>query len=164
MGIAFFSAAQGGGSHKQRDEAKRRYRQRILVVDDDAHDRQLYGMMLCYNGFDVVFAPTIRDGVEMARRHAPDLVLLDLGLPDGNGLELCTELRRIPQTASVPVIVLSGFRRAELGDTAERYGCADYVEKPASPLQVLHRIEELVGKPPLAGEGEPPVVLDPDAV
>ncbi len=164
MGFTFFSATRGGGSHRQRDEAPERYRQRILVVDDDAHDREMYGMMLCYNGFDVVFAPDIRNGVEMARRHEPDLVLLDLGLPDGNGLELCAQLRRIPHTASVPVIVLSGFRRAELGDTAERYGCADYVEKPASPLQVLHRIEELVGKPPLAGEGQPPAVLNPDAV
>ena len=159
MGFAFISAAHDGGSDNIRQPADDRERPRILVVDDDEQDRQLYGMMLCYNGFDVVFAGSIRAGREMAREYAPDLVLLDLGLPDGNGLELCAELRRHSSSAELPVIVLSGFRRDELGDTADRYGCAEYVEKPASPLDVMSRIERLVGKPPLAGDGEPPTVL-----
>jgi len=116
-------------------------------------------MMLCYNGFDVVFAGSIRAGRELAREYAPDVVLLDLGLPDGNGLEFCASLHRSPGAAHLPVIVLSGFRRDELGETANRYGCADYIEKPASPLDVMRRIEQLVGKPPLAGDGEPPAVL-----
>ena len=159
MGFAFISAARGGGSDHSRQPADDRERPRILVVDDDEQDRQLYGMMLCYNGFDVVFAGSIRAGREMAEAYAPDLVLLDLGLPDGNGLELCAEFRRHSTFAELPVIVLSGFRRDELGETADRYGCADYVEKPASPLDVMSRIEQLVGKPPLAGDGEPPTVL-----
>lgn len=159
MGFAWVSAAHGGGRHREQRPAEGRRRPRILVVDDDDDDRQLYGMMLCYNGFDVVFAGSIRAGREMAREYAPDAILLDLGLPDGNGLELCASLNRNPGTMRPPVLVLSGFRRDELGETATRYGCADYIEKPASPLDVMHRIETLVGKPPLAGDGEPPAVL-----
>lgn len=159
MGFARVSAAHGGGSHREQKPAEDRLRPRVLVVDDDDHDRQLYGMMLCYNGFDVVFAGSIRAGRELAREYAPDVVLLDLGLPDGNGLEFCASLHRSPGAAHLPVIVLSGFRRDELGETANRYGCADYIEKPASPLDVMRRIEQLVGKPPLAGDGEPPAVL-----
>jgi DNA-binding response OmpR family regulator len=160
MGYASISAAQGGGGDKEQEPAEHRERPRVLVVDDDEQDRQLYGMMLCYNGFDVVFAGSIRAGRDLARQYAPDLVLLDLGLPDGNGLELCAQLRRSNVVGNLPVIVLSGFRREELGETAMRHGCADYVEKPASPLAVMRRIEELIGKPPLAGDGEPPAVLD----
>lgn len=160
MGFAYISAAHGGGSNREKQPTDDRRRPRILVVDDDEQDRQLYGMMLCYNGFDVVFAGSIRAGQEMAQQYAPDLTLLDLGLPDGNGLELCAQFRRHAALTRMPVIVLSGFRRDELGDTAQRYGCADYVEKPASPLHVMSRIEQLVGKPPLAGDGEPPTVLD----
>lgn len=160
MGYAFVSAAPGGGSNREKEPAESRRRPRILVVDDDEHDREMYGMMLCYNGFDVVFAGSIGAGLELAMQYAPDLVLLDLGLPDGNGLELCAQLRRHSANPKVPVVVLSGFRRDELGDTADRYGCADYVEKPASPLDVMRRIEELIGKPPLAGDGELPSVLD----
>lgn len=159
MGSGFVSALQDSGSTGGKEPAVERRRPRILVVDDGEHDRELYGMMLCYNGFDVVFAGSISSGVEMARQYAPDLVLLDLGLPDGNGLELCGRLRHAVERR-VPVVVLSGFRRSELGRTADRYGCADYVEKPASPVDVMHRIETLVGKPPLPGEGELPAVLD----
>lgn len=132
----------------------------VLVVDDDADDRQIYGMMLCYNGFDVAFAVDNATGVEAARRYTPDLVLLDLGLPDGHGLEMCTQVRRWEQTAAVPIVVLSGFPEVELGDAARRAGCTDYIEKPANPIDVMHRIEEIVGTPPLAGEGRPPQVLN----
>lgn len=149
---------QGGG--RIQDLRRTRYRPRVLVVDDDADDRQMYGMVLCYNGFDVVFARTIERGVELTRKYAPDIVLLDLGLPDGNGLEFCQQVRSARLDPSPPIIVLSGFRRAELGEAARRSGCSDYLEKPASPVDVMHRIEELIGKPPLAGDGDPPTILN----
>ncbi|MEX1184559.1 MAG: response regulator [Gemmatimonadota bacterium] len=54
----------------------------VIVVDDDAHDREIYGRILYYNGFDVVFAPSGAAALDLADRHPADLVLLDLGLPD----------------------------------------------------------------------------------
>ena len=155
-----YSDGEAAGRSGSQASAPCRDRPIVLVVDDDADDRQIYGMMLCYNGFDVAFASSNATGVQAARRYRPDLVLLDLGLPDGHGLDLCTEVRSWKDTADVPVLVLSGFRETELGEAARRAGCTAYIEKPANPIDVMHRVEEIVGTPPLAGEGRPPRVLE----
>jgi DNA-binding response OmpR family regulator len=130
------------------------------VVDDDEDDREIYGRILLYNGFDVIFAPSARSALRLARLHAPDLVLLDLGLPDAHGLDMCAEMRREDATRAIPVVVLTAFRERELGQRAREVGCTEFIEKPASPVDVLHTIESLIGKAPLAGVGTPPQVVD----
>lgn len=137
-----------------------RERPRVLVVEDDPHDRQIYGMMLCYNGFDVVFAGSGASALELAAQYEPDLVLLDVGLPDASGLDLCQGLRSGP--GDPPVIVLSGFAESRLGPAARRAGCTRYIEKPTNPVAVLHQIEALVGKAPLSGVGTRPRILNRD--
>lgn len=131
----------------------------ILMVEDDPNDRAIYGDMLCYNGYDVAMAGTVAEGLRAAERHAPDLVLLDMGLPDGSGLEVCEELRRREALHCVPIIALSAFRHREFGARAADAGCTIYVEKPASPVDVLHHIEGLIGRAPMPGEGRPPRVI-----
>lgn len=124
-------------------------RQLVLVVEDDAHDREIYGQVLWYNGFDVLFA---RDGVEavaMARAHQPDLVLLDLMIPRLDGLRVCRLLKEDPETAGIPVMVLSGRRRNEMEAAARAAGCCRYLEKPVSPVVALHEVEEQIGRAPL---------------
>jgi DNA-binding response OmpR family regulator len=135
-----------------------RERPRVLVVEDDPHDRQIYGMMLCYNGFDVVFAGRGATALPLAEQFEPDLVLLDVGLPDASGLDLCQELRSGP--GEPPVIVLSGFAESRLGAAARRAGCTRYIEKPTNPVEVLHQIEALIGQAPLAGVGTRPRILN----
>jgi CheY-like chemotaxis protein len=134
----------------------------VLVVEDDEHDREIYGRLLCYNGFDVVFAKTGHGALDLASRYPPDLVLLDMGLPDMQGLDVCTRLREQGLPDDVPVVALSGFPAATMSDRALDAGCVQYIEKPASPVAVLHLVESLVGRPPLAGDGRPPVTLDPE--
>jgi DNA-binding response OmpR family regulator len=133
----------------------------VLVVEDDAHDREIYGRILCYNGFDVMFAGTGHSGLGLAARYRPDLILLDMGLPDVPGLDVCTRLRAWRATASVPVVVLSAFAEAVMGARARAAGCALYMEKPASPVAVLHAVESFIGKAPLAGVGRPPRMIEP---
>lgn len=147
-----------------RDESERasRDRQLVLLVDDDPHDREIYGRILCYNGFDVICADDGGSGMRLARRFVPDIVLLDIGLPDLHGLDLCSTLRTQEDTCEIPVIALSAYAEARMGEQARLAGCTRYIEKPASPVAVLHEIEQLVGKPPLAGEGRPPRIDMPD--
>jgi CheY-like chemotaxis protein len=139
-----------------------RERQLVLLVDDDPHDREIYGSILCYNGFDVVCADNGESGIRLARRIMPDVVLLDIGLPDLHGLDLCSTLRTSTETSDIPVIALSAYAETRMGEQARLAGCTRYIEKPASPVAVLHEIEKLVGKPPLPGEGNPPRMTSPD--
>ncbi|MGH7448475.1 MAG: response regulator [Longimicrobiales bacterium] len=147
---------------EQTPEPDERERQLVLLVDDDPHDREIYGRILCYNGFDVVCADSGRTGIALARRIRPDVVLLDIGLPDLHGLDLCSSLRTEPDTAAIPVIALSAYAETRMGEQARLAGCTRYIEKPASPIAVLHAIEQIVGKPPLPGEGRPPSLTTPD--
>jgi two-component system cell cycle response regulator DivK len=139
-----------------------RERQLVLLVDDDPHDREIYGSILCYNGFDVVCADNGESGIRLARRIRPDVVLLDIGLPDLHGLDLCSSLRAEPDTAGIPVIALSAYAETRMGEQARVAGCTRYIEKPASPVGVLHEIENLVGKAPLPGDGRPPQMTPPE--
>ena len=149
------AAGVGAGSYRSRDG---RERPRVLVIEDDQHDRRIYGMMLCYNGYDLVFAENGASGLEIAQEYDPDLVLLDVGLPDMSGIDVCALLCAAPHPP--PVIVLSGFAESRLGDRARAAGCARYVEKPTNPVTVLHHIEALIGMAPLAGVGTRPRVLN----
>jgi two-component system, cell cycle response regulator DivK len=136
-------------------------RPRILVVDDDPDDREIYGRILCYNGFDVVFAADGATALDRAERYPPDLVLLDLCLPDMSGLGVLDSLRERLHLELTPVVALSGLRQHDLGGKVRAAGCARYIEKPASPVAVLHSVEDLIGKAPLPGVGTPPQVIEP---
>jgi CheY-like chemotaxis protein len=132
----------------------------VMVVEDDEHDREIYGRILCYNGFDVVFAGTGEAAQQLAGRHRADLVLLDLRLPDMSGLTVLERLRSRPGYAATPVIALSGMAEDLAADQARRAGCLQYIEKPASPVVVLHAVEDVIGKAPLPGVGRPPQTLE----
>jgi CheY-like chemotaxis protein len=135
-------------------------RPRVLVVDDDPDDREIYGRMLCYNGFDVVFAADGATALDQAAQYPPDLVLLDLCLPDMSGLRVLERLRDQPQCVSTPVVALSGLRQDRVAAEVRDAGCDSFIEKPASPVDVLHSVEGLVGKAPLPGVGTPPQVIE----
>jgi CheY-like chemotaxis protein len=133
----------------------------VLVVDDESHDREIYGRTLCYNGFDVVFAADGKSALDRAVQYLPDLVLLDVCLPDMSGLRVLSILRERPEFSGTPVIVLSGLAEDGPGGRACDAGCDRYIEKPASPIVVLHAVEDLIGKAPLPGVGALPQVIEP---
>lgn len=144
------SDAEGDAVEPHRD------RQLVLVVEDDVHDWEIYGKLLWYNGFDVICTANGRDGLRLAREHHPDLVLLDMRLPGLDGLEVCRRLKADADLAGIPVIMLTGRSRQKYGKPAMEAGCHEFLEKPQSPLELLHHIESLIGRPPDGGNGEPP--------
>ncbi|HUE76887.1 MAG TPA: response regulator [Longimicrobiales bacterium] len=125
-----------------------RKRQLVLVAEDEHHDWLIYGKLLWYNGYDVLHAETGDDGLRLARKHKPDLVLADLMLPGMNGIEMCREIKQDPETSHIPVIMLTARRAAEYGSRATSAGCATFLEKPIGPVDVLHEVERMVGRAP----------------
>jgi two-component system KDP operon response regulator KdpE len=110
---------------------------RILLVDDEAAIQRTVGPLLRARGYDVAIAGTGMEALEVVARQPPDLIVLDLGLPDLEGTEVC---RRVRARSQAPIIVLSA-RGAEADKVnALDMGADDYVTKPFGPEELLARI------------------------
>jgi len=117
---------------------------KILVVDDEADAVELISFNLKHAGFDVITAADGAAALKSARLQAPDLILLDVMLPEVDGLEVCKLLRRDPATASVPIIMLTA-KAAEIDRVLGlELGADDYVTKPFSPRELVLRVRKLV--------------------
>jgi len=114
---------------------------RILVIDDEPQIRKFMRISLSANGYEVIEAETAADGIAAARAQAPDLLILDLGLPDLDGQEVISAVR---ESSEVPIIVLSV--RAEELDKVEALdrGANDYVVKPFGIAELMARVRAVV--------------------
>src|SRR5437762_9532574 len=114
---------------------------KILVVDDDAELVELIGFNLKKAGYAIGTAFNGVEALKKARSILPDLILLDLMLPELDGFAVCEILRRDAATASIPIIMLTALS-SELGRLAGLgSGANDYVSKPFSPRLLLTRVE-----------------------
>ena len=111
---------------------------KILVIDDEERVRDMIKFRLCLLGYEVVEATNGRDGLEAASREQPDLVLLDIMMPDVDGFQVCDRLKENEETREIPVVMLTA--KGEAMDVARAYNCGaeDYVVKPYDP-RVLHQ-------------------------
>jgi CheY-like chemotaxis protein len=109
----------------------------VLLVDDASDVRELYGAHLVLEGFRVETAADGREAIAQCQALQPDIVVLDLGLPAMDGLEVCRRLKDDPRTASIPVIVVSGRDPVSTAPEAKAAGAAAYLFKPVLP-ETLH--------------------------
>lgn len=114
---------------------------RILVVDDETDIRNLIQEILTEEGYDVVTAANATDARRAVRERSPDLVLLDIWMPDTDGISLLGEWRREHRFAG-PVIILSGHGTVETAVEATRLGAVDFIEKPLSLNRLLGAVEQ----------------------
>ncbi len=116
---------------------------KILIVEDEKDILQLVKLYLEKEGYRTVTASTGSEGLAQVRTEKPDLVVLDLMLPEIDGLEICKRLRAAPDTAMLPIIMLTA--KAEESDTiiGLELGADDYVTKPFSPKTLVARVKAL---------------------
>jgi two-component system, OmpR family, alkaline phosphatase synthesis response regulator PhoP len=133
--------------------AARPQQSRVLVVEDERDVAELIRYNLSKEGYDVVVAPTGADALKQARDVHPDLVLLDIMVPQLNGWEVCRRLKQEADTKNIPVIMVTG--RVEEGDKVLGFemGADDYVTKPFSPRELLARIRA-VARRGRGGDGQ----------
>ena len=118
---------------------------RILVIEDDHATRSLLQKTLTPEGYECLSAPNAAAGLRLAGESRPDLVLMDVHLPDGNGIELCAQLRSQPSLRHIPVLILTG-QASDLEEKAQglEAGAEDYILKPFSPKELLSRIRRVL--------------------
>jgi DNA-binding response OmpR family regulator len=122
----------------------------ILLIEDDLNVFHGLQRRLKTSGYDVLYAPDAVASISQTRQHRPSLILLDLGLPAGDGFVVMERLRQFADLSLIPVIVLSGRDRAANEARSLRAGAAAYLQKPVSAevlLQTIRRCLRLPGAP-----------------
>ncbi|HEU4454467.1 MAG TPA: response regulator [Longimicrobium sp.] len=112
----------------------------VLVVEDSDPIRAAFTILLEESGYDVAAAGTGADAVRMATEQTPDLVLLDLGLPDTSGLDVALRIKADPRSAKIPVVALTGRDADADRDALLAAGCAAYLVKPVDTQALLRSL------------------------
>ena len=117
---------------------------RILIADDEPHIRKLVSFTLGNRGYEVVEASDGGEAVRLARETRPDLILLDVMMPELDGFEVCRRLRSTPAFATLPVVVISARTESEAIERAMQAGANIYLTKPLRLPDLLNEIEKLL--------------------
>jgi two-component system alkaline phosphatase synthesis response regulator PhoP len=117
---------------------------RILCIEDEADVSALVSHVLTRAGYRVETAATGREALSRIAQAHPTLILLDLMLPDIDGFALCEILRHDRATATIPIMLLSGWSSPESRHVGLELGALDYVVKPFSPRDLLQRVKRLM--------------------
>ncbi len=123
-------------------------KKKILIVDDDADLRAALNIRLRANGFQTEFAADAMTAVLQARKFSPDLILLDLGLPGGDGFVVMQRLSTIPALAVIPVIVLSARDKGANENRVAMAGAVAFLQKPYNDEELLVEIRAALGDEP----------------
>ena len=129
---------------------------RVLVVDDEPDLADLVAFHLRERGHDVVTVGTGSSALAEAQRRRPDLIVLDLMLPDISGTEVCRRLRRVESTRHVPVVMLTAKSEEVDRVVGFEVGADDYVVKPFSPRELVLRVEAILRRSSRAAEPDDP--------
>jgi DNA-binding response OmpR family regulator len=127
---------------------------KILVVDDDPDVRLALQVRLNANHYDVICAGDGVTSISEARKHLPDLMILDLGLPAGDGFSVLERMKANEKLASIPVIVLSGRDRVDNRDRAIKAGAKTFLQKPMEHGKLMAVIRLI-----LTAKDQPPALV-----
>ena len=120
-------------------------RKTILVVEDNPDNRCLVRDILEHFGFSVVEAENGAEGIQKARVHRPDLVLMDLSMPVMDGWRATELLKQDRDTEHIPVLALTAHTNPEFQSRARQQGFDAYLTKPIPPRHLLHEVEQRIG-------------------
>ena len=118
---------------------------KVLIADDEPHMLRVAELSLRKGGFEILLARDGRQAVETALSEKPDLVILDVMMPEVDGFEALRQLKSMPETANIPVIILTARGQIAARQEAVSAGAAFYVTKPFSPTQLLAEARRAMG-------------------
>jgi two-component system, cell cycle response regulator DivK len=123
---------------------------RVLIVEDNLDNRLLVAFLLEQGNFEVLQAENGREGLEKARLHHPDLLLLDMSIPEIDGWSLARMLKASPDTQSICIVALTGHTLPSDRKKALEAGCDGYISKPLDTANFVHEVSAYLNIPPQA--------------
>lgn len=120
-------------------------RKKVLLVDDSNTVLMMEKMILSKGPFEIVTARDGAEGVAKARTEQPDAILLDVMMPNMDGLSACAAIRAEPTTAHIPIVMVTTRGEETNIETAFRNGATDYVTKPINGLELLTKLANILG-------------------
>ncbi len=114
----------------------------VLIVDDSSTVRFVMSKMLHDSGYSVLEANNGEAGMDMASKHLPNIIFMDVVMPGINGFEATRKLRKKADTKDVPIVIISGNRQAVEQFWATKIGANDYMEKPFDRRELFYRLEK----------------------
>jgi DNA-binding response OmpR family regulator len=129
--------------------------EKILIVDDDVDTLRLVGLMLQRQGYQIVAANNGNQALVMARTEQPDLILLDIMMPDLDGYEVTRQLRENPDTRKIPIIMFTAKSQLEDRVTGFEVGADDYLTKPTQPRELFAHVQDILARQQAAGPVAP---------
>ncbi|MBX3745635.1 MAG: response regulator [Verrucomicrobiae bacterium] len=127
----------------------------VLIVDDEPHMLRIAELSLKRGGFHLLVGRNGRQAIELATRHLPDLIVMDVLMPEVDGLTALRRLKADPVTADIPVIMITARGHVMTRQEAEEYGAALFLTKPFSPTQLLLETRRLIAPPSADCPAEP---------
>ncbi|MDO9067448.1 MAG: response regulator [Deltaproteobacteria bacterium] len=130
---------------------------KVLVIEDNGDNLRLIRYALLRSGYEVISAETGLRGVELALTEHPAFVIMDINLPDIDGLEATRRIRKSGANGTLPIIAITSYAMAGDMNLVLEAGCTGYFEKPIDPLTIMDKIHALLGwsetfaSPPLTG-------------
>jgi DNA-binding response OmpR family regulator len=119
---------------------------KILIVEDDRKIALAVAVRLKANGYDAVIAFDAMAGVEMAVKHVPDLVILDISMPAGSGFDVAEKIHNLAPTAGTPIIFMTASRKPEFLAKAAELGAVAFIEKPFKDGELLADVRHALGE------------------
>ena len=122
---------------------------KILIIDDQPSEVKMVKMALEKANYEVMYAYNGKEGIEKAHQEKPDLIILDIMMPEKDGFIACGELKRDSKTASIPIIILTSIESSSLifpdaASAADSPHADEYIDKPVDPNFLLKRVERLL--------------------
>ena len=119
---------------------------KVLIIEDNADNMKLITFILTKNGYQAIEAFSGQEGINMTLQELPDLVLLDIQLPDMDGIEVLTAIRRSKTDGKPPIVAVTSYAMSGDRQRLLAAGCTGYIEKPINPETIMQEIRRYMGE------------------
>ena len=119
---------------------------KILVVDDDIHATTLFKTILTAKGYDAIIVNDSATAVQVANTTNPELIILDLMMPEPNGFDVCKMLRADPKFSRTPIVIFTAMGDSESQETASEIGADEFLTKPFRVEELMLKIQTLLAQ------------------